>query len=97
MRKPKVILATAIVGFTIGMAVAAILPQPALAVGCKFTCYELRCRVPDFGDCTQSSYAVYKYYPNSYDVECGGPFNCTYNGTPVACVDNCGEIPPPEI
>lgn len=101
MRKLKLLFATVVVGFLLGLAVAAFLPQPAQAVGCKFTCWELKCRVPDQWDCHYTPpnpplYAVYRYFPEANDVECEGPFDCAYDGEPVSCVENCGEIPPPE-
>lgn len=96
MKIPKILASVVFGGWSIGLTLSFLLPTPTPAIGCRWDCWELRCRVPDFGDCTQNNYAVYKYYPFADDIECGGPFTCAYNGTTVACVDDCGLIPPPE-
>ena len=96
MRFMRVATAVFAVSGVLGLCLALSLSEPAKAVeDCNYNCPQVYC--VSFPHCDligNLDYKTYKKYAWHSDVECVGPFTCGY--TPIGCVSDCAEYPPPE-
>lgn len=92
LKKVAILMACGLATGAIG---AALFPVTTEAVLCEWNCSAYICQTPMGFDCNNPyhPYAIYRWYSAKPDVDCDGPFTCSYAG-PIACVDECGIIDP---